>query len=63
MGVQRKSVQVNWLASFGLIILAGTFYRVRKVNNKIFKTKMNDLMQKLGLMLGYNQKRSIVPLK
>ncbi len=41
MGVQRKATQVNWLISFGMIILAGTLYRVRKVNNVIFKAKMN----------------------
>lgn len=41
MGVQRKSAQVNWLASFGLIIVAGTFYRFRKINNVIFKAKVN----------------------
>lgn len=44
MGVQRKAAQVNWLASFGLIILAGTLYRLRKFNNAIFKTQMSDIM-------------------
>lgn len=40
MGVQRKSAQINWLGSFGMIILAGTFYRARKVNQMLFKKEM-----------------------
>jgi hypothetical protein len=44
MGVQRKTAQINWIASFGLIILAGTLYRLRKFNNAIFKTQMTEIM-------------------
>ena len=51
MGVQRKPMQVNWLASFGLIILAGTLYRVRKVNSFLFKAQMKEVMAKLGLRI------------
>lgn len=53
MGVQRKAAQVNWIASFGLIILAGTFFRLRKFNNAIFKTKMTDIMEKMGQRLNW----------
>ena len=44
MGVQRKTAQVNWIASFGLIILAGTLYRLRKINNVIFKAQISEIM-------------------
>ncbi len=60
MGVQRKPIQVNWLASFGMIILAGTLYRVRKVNTVLFRAQMKDIMQKLGLRLYNPQKPSIL---
>lgn len=53
MGVQRKAAQVNWIASFGLIILAGTLFRLRKFNNAIFKTKMTDIMEKMGQRLNW----------
>ena len=60
MGVQRKPMEVNWLASFGMIILAGTLYRVRNVNAVLFKAQMKDIMQKLGLRLYNPQKPSIL---
>lgn len=60
MGVQRKPAQVNWLASFGLIILAGTLYRVRKVNSVLFKTQMKDIMHRLGLKLNGSDKPAII---
>ncbi len=67
MGVQRKPIEVNWLTSFGMIILAGTLYRVRKVNGVLFKAQMKDIMQKLGLRLFNAEKPSIlndqIPLK
>jgi hypothetical protein len=60
MGVQRKPIEVNWLASFGMIVLAGTLYRVRKVNGVLFKAQMKDIMQKLGLRLFNAEKPSIL---
>jgi hypothetical protein len=67
MGVQRKPMEVNWLGSFGMIILAGTLYRVRNVNAVLFKAQMKDIMQKLGLRVYNPQKPSIlneqIPLK
>ena len=60
MGVQRKPAQVNWLASFGLIILAGTLYRVRKVNSILFKTQIKEITHKLGLRLNSPIKPSIL---
>lgn len=40
MGVQRKPAQINWMASFGIIILAGTVYRFRKINQVLFKSQI-----------------------
>ena len=60
MGVQRKPMEVNWLASFGLVILAGTLYRVRKVNGVLFKAQMKDIMHNLGLRLNSSVKPTIL---
>ena len=37
MGIARKVPKINWLSSFGLIIVAGTLYRVSKINRKIME--------------------------
>jgi hypothetical protein len=49
MGIERKNPNINWLASFGLIILAGTFYRFRKINKKLMQAKIQDLMNEAGM--------------
>ena len=38
MGVSRKFPKINWLSSFGLIIVAGTIYRFSKLNQRLMKT-------------------------
>lgn len=60
MGVQRQPAQVNWLASFGLIILAGTFYRLRKVNQVLLKSQVKEIMEKIGLRLNRSLKATIL---
>lgn len=37
MGIARKVPKINWLSSFGLILVAGTLYRVSKINRKIME--------------------------
>lgn len=37
MGVERQGAKVNWLSSFAMIVMAGTFYRMRGVFRKISK--------------------------
>jgi hypothetical protein len=56
MGIERKNPNINWLASFGLIILAGTFYRFRKVNKKLMQAKIQDLMDGAGMNV-YSKKK------
>ena len=43
MGIARKVPKINWLSSFGLIILAGTLYRVSKINRKIMEVQIKNL--------------------
>jgi hypothetical protein len=49
MGIERKNPNINWFASFGLIILAGTFYRFRKINKTLMQAKIKDLMDNSGM--------------
>ena len=48
MGVERKNPKLNWIGSFGLIILAGSLYRLKGVNSKIMKTEISEIMKKMG---------------
>jgi hypothetical protein len=59
MGIERKNPNINWLASFGLIILAGTFYRFRKINKKLMQAKIQDLMNQAGMSVFSKNKPNI----
>jgi hypothetical protein len=61
MGVQRKPVQINWLASFGLVVLAGCFYRISKMNHTIFKAQLQDISSRIGLTEFLHPSKQILP--
>lgn len=48
MAVERKFPSVSFLSSFFLIIVAGTAYRVSRVNKKVLQTQMSDILKKMG---------------
>jgi hypothetical protein len=50
MGVERQTAKLNWLTSFGMIVMAGTLYRVRKVTKHMSSSRVKDLMIKYGFV-------------
>jgi hypothetical protein len=50
MGVERQAAKVNWLTSLGMIVAAGTFYRVRKINKSLSSIQIKDFLVKYGFM-------------
>ena len=48
MGIPRKIPKLNWLTSFGLIIVAGTFYRLSSLNRRLMRTQLNDIWESMG---------------
>jgi hypothetical protein len=50
MGVERQTAKVNWLTSLGMIVLAGTFYRARKLTTNLSGIQIKALLIRYGLM-------------
>lgn len=57
MGIERKNPKLNWIGSFGLIILAGTLYRVSRVQKKFLQTEVASILSKLGSNLPFQSKK------
>lgn len=64
MGVERQGAKVNWITSFALIVMAGTFYRMRNFLQNMSKYQIKDLREKAGQIYhAHQQVPSILPLK
>jgi hypothetical protein len=50
MGVERQTAKLNWLTSLGMIVMAGTLYRVRKVTKHLSSSRVKDLMIRYGFI-------------
>jgi hypothetical protein len=48
MTVQRKNPRLSILGSFFMIIIAGTFYRISRINQKIVRSQVSSILEKLG---------------
>jgi hypothetical protein len=48
MGVERKNPRLNWMISFGLVILGGTCYRIASLNRKFLNIEIKKLLQNIG---------------
>ena len=51
MGVERQTAKVNWITSLAMIVMAGTFYRLRGVAKKLSVVQVRDLMVRAGMLL------------
>lgn len=63
MGVERQTAKMNWLASMGMIVMAGTLYRMRNLTKSLNSRQIKDILEKYGLMSGGIKHRSIVGLQ
>lgn len=65
MGVERQTAKVNWLTSLGMIVLAGTFYRARKLTKNLSGIQIKEILIRHGLMGGPPAHKIIVgrPIK
>ena len=50
MGVERQTAKMNWISSFGMIVLAGTLFRINKLKANVSKTQVKDMLVKYGLI-------------
>ena len=50
MGVERQGAKINWFTSLALVVMAGTFYRLRNIFGKVSKIQIKELRAKAGLI-------------
>jgi hypothetical protein len=50
MGVERQTAKVNWITSLGMIVMAGTFYRLRGVLKRLQGVQVRDLLVRSGML-------------
>lgn len=48
MGVERQGAKVNWLTSLAMIVMAGTFYRIRNITKSFTALKLKEILIKVG---------------
>lgn len=48
MAVERKNPSLNVFGSFFMIIIAGTAYRISRLNRKLVQTQMSTILKKFG---------------
>lgn len=48
MGVERQTAKINWITSLAMIVMAGTFYRLRNVIKNISKWTVKDIRTMAG---------------
>lgn len=65
MGVERQAAKINWLTSLGMIVAAGTFYRVRNMSKSLSSIQIKDFLINHGFMSQQSHHNLIVgrPLK
>lgn len=44
MAVERKTQNINFIASFFMIIVAGSLYRVTNLNRKLMHTQITNIL-------------------
>lgn len=48
MGVERQTAKMNWISSFGMIVAAGTLFRIKRIMKSVSKTQVKDIMERYG---------------
>lgn len=48
MGVERQTIKINWITSLGLVVLAGSFYRFRKIIHNLTSAQVRNILIKYG---------------
>lgn len=48
MGVERQTAKINWITSLTMVVMAGTFYRLRNVMKKLTQMQVKDLREMTG---------------
>lgn len=48
MGVERQNAKINWITSLTMVVIAGTFYRLRNVMKKLTQMQVKDLREMTG---------------
>lgn len=57
MGVERQTAKINWMSSVAMVVIAGTFYRLRNSMKTISKWTVKDLRARAGQL--YQRKHEL----
>lgn len=61
--MERQTAKMNWLASMGMIVMAGTLYRMRSLTKSLNSRQIKEILEKYGLMNGAVKNKSIVGMQ